>query len=744
MDGQQQSPSCSPKAKRSKTVGQVDQSPRDERELDEEEQRAFNEVESEISQLLSSGIQDVSIIGNEEECASVWAHIERSYGDGEAEANDEFGIDPRLKDAIRAFAEGSLLPIHSLIRDLRKRIAPLGDIVNGDLSDVRFATLIPVFVTRKNLGEAFASTNATARMESDRRECLWVWEAPSLDVFPQPLQERMKAARETRTLISKRYKALMRLTDAIKKGDKAAKSAANDQLSAIYKKMLLEREKRERMESKRKAEELKAQQMRSLFTKGGYAKETKTTCKTAPQLMRDKQSKTSAKSTAKTASKPPNMLLNWLKSSTAGKPASAGGEGAAVKTSSVNVTVSPSAVEARKVSVTEEAVPSTAASIGEFDAMGATEAQMLELSKYIANLPHNIKAAMTVEAAKGRACESYQTDRDGQFDDFLKLCENHRESWMRFFTYVHSNRKFYVETRTNTDEGTVGAAPTPEAVSRSFAVDDLINNIDDTGYGDPTLRQERYSRVFHMSDNDWKRPSMRLVVSRSSQHIKATDPLSIEAVMDYFADSDEEWFENYDVDDVDVSGSEEEDEEDEDNDWIVQDNPQQDLQKHTLNLCEVVKVYCQHKHWHWIVDGVPQNNDECCSVEEARKNGINVLPSHYGFGYEGYTSNPITDFVSGMLGHRVIMTTEDVQEFLKHCHGKHTKKEYLIQEFKEMKPFCSTAEIKDKFKKYMCRMKVDNTPQRWLVTTEAALLFGIRDELDAILSQAMEQVTDDA
>ncbi|CDR94171.1 hypothetical protein, conserved [Babesia bigemina] len=720
--------------------------------LDEETQLALDEVESEISQLLATGIQDTSVLGRHDECEAVWQRIRQQHGELRSTVDNELGIDPQLRDVVRAFAEGSVLPISGLITQLREHIAAHCKVANQDIGSTQLDTVVPLLVTRKNLGEAFDGDNEMDRLESVRAECMWVWESPSVDVFPDTIQERVNAAREARNLISRRYITLVKVRDAINSGDTAARNAANEELGAIYKKMLLEREKRERLEAVNKTKKVKKHESSPPQAKVSQAKDSKA----APNT---KHEKATAKATAKphaASSKQPNMLLNWLKSSSTTPAASSIGDDNAGNAPSTARSSPPATKAPTSSSGTGPSLQPTEVNADDYEDMGASEVQMVEIAKLMEALPRNRRQQSSPNAsAHGVSCDTAERvstadDGDGSspdFDEFKKMCEDHRNAWMRYFTYVNTNRKFYVEASTNTastDEGAAEPVSARESGSKGFVVDDLVNNIRDTIYGDKALKQERSARLFYMSDNEWKRPSMRLLISRSSQIVKPTEPLAIEPAMDYYGDSDEEWFEQYDVDDVEESGSEEEDDDEDENDWIVQDNPQQELQKHTLNLCEVVKVYCVNKNWHWIVDGVPQNNDECCSIEEAKKNGMDIAPCDYGFGYEGYTQNPISEFVSNMRGHQIIMTKEDVQEFLKLCHGKHTKKEVLISEFKNKKPFCSTVELREKFKKYICRMKVDHTPQRWLVTTEAAILFGIRHELDAILAAAMEQVLEEA
>ncbi|GFE54838.1 hypothetical protein BaOVIS_022420 [Babesia ovis] len=734
----------------SQTADKMDtEGPHVEAKLNEDDQQALEDAESEISQILATGIQDTSIMDNEADCIAVWQHIKEQ--DYENDIQDEIGIDKRLKSVVRAYAEGSALNLTTLITKLRTHIAAYCDITGG-YQDARFEELVPLMITRKNLGEAFNSTNGTERMENTRHECMWVWESPEVDVFPTTIREQVMAARDTRNLVSRRYKTLLTVKNAILSGDKTTRMEANEQLGIIYKKMLLEREKQERLDKKRKAAEVKPQQLMSPFTKMAHVRDSKGQhSKTGASGIHDKAGNRVAGKPAAVKPKPPNMLLNWLKTSNNTNSSSGGntsrGSGAGGRNS-------------------DPSHPNRAGDVGgyygeptieDFEDMGATEAQMTQIAKLLEEIPRPKYAkrddadtpdVLDIIKQKAQGSEDRDKKVDG-FSDFLKTCEKHRDAWKRYFTFVHTNRKFYVDASMQSvanlnpqEPGNAEGPNVPEHTPKTFVVDDVVNNLRDAIYGDASLRPTRGARVFQMSDNTWKRPCMRLVIARDSQTVKPTDPLAIEPVMDYFVDSDEDWFEQFDADDVDESGSEEEEEEDEENDWIVQDNPQQGPQKHTLNLCEVVKVFCMNKNWHWIVDGVPQNNNECCSVEEAKKNGISIVQSDYGFGYEGYTQNPISDFITNMRGHNIIMTKEDVQEFLKLCHAKHTKKETLISDFKEMKPHCSMSEIKEKFKKYICRMKVDSTPQRWLVTTEAALLFGIRDELDAILAAAMEQVVE--
>ncbi|EDO06501.1 Chromatin assembly factor 1 subunit A family protein [Babesia bovis T2Bo] len=735
-------------------------------QLSEEDQQSLCDTESEISQLLSCGISDTSIIGNDDDCNTVWQYVK------DRDSVDELGIDNRLKAFVRAFAEGSSLNISSLLTRLRTQMAKYSEFLN---IDSKLDEMVPLMLMRKNLGEPFAGSVASERLESNKPECLWVWESPDLDVFPPVLRDRVMAARESRNLVSRRYRTLVALKNALLEGNAIDRMSANEQLGIIYKKMLLEKERQERLASKRKVSETKPT-ISTLFNKQPHVRDSRSSKATSG----DKAvSRSGAKPSPVAKNKSPNMLLKWLKPS----PSTGGDTSATTHVLSSKSVEATSPVERSSDPCTIYAVPS----MEDLDDMGATSDQMSQIKELITSAPHVRRAGIdiigdntddalphsgdttpvdTVTTEDTTPTSATRTTRSRsisasspkhedatatkypRFNDFKRLCESHREAWKRYFTYVDTNRRFYVDASTQavqptSEEGAlVESTATPERISRTFIVDDVVNNVKDTIYGDPALRVSRGIRVFHMSDNEWKRPSMRLVITRESPLVNPLSPLSIEPAMDYFLDSDEEWFEQYDVDDVDESGSEEEEDDDEEHDWIVQDNPQQGPQKHTQNLCEVVKVFCMNRNWHWIVDGVPQNVEYCSSIEEARKNGMSIVPSDYGFGYEGYTQNPISEFITNMRGHNIIMTKEDVQEFLKSCHATHTKKETLIADFKEKRPHCSIAEIREKFKKYICRMKVDSTPQRWLVTTEAAILFGIRDELDSILATAMEQVAE--
>ncbi|KAK2195594.1 Chromatin assembly factor 1 subunit A [Babesia duncani] len=627
-------------------------------EVDQEECGLGNEalqqlqlVEEDLSQIISSGIQDTSVLLNRDLVKVVWSHITNVYGNVQ-EQQDDFGLDIHTKSAIRALCEGSTLPVTSLAPLLKQACDSLGI----DLSVEKLATLVPIFLTRRNFGDSFSQSAGVTRYECDNKACLWVWESPTNDVFPDSMLDQVKAAKENRNLVSRRYKTLIKLKTAITKQDVKMQQTLREQLNNISRKIIQEREKRERIENKRKIDSKRAKSIGSGDNGDKHQSQGQ-----------------------------PNMLLNWL------KPTESKARDTGERVGSVDVFLSS------KLQV-------------DLEDFAPIEKDRNECKRLIEALPSGNVA-----------------HKDLNYQEFLDTCRLHTEAWMDYYTFLSTHRRFVVENNK------------PEALQKTIHVENVAANLLDTTYGDVSLRLNRHCRIFQMFDNQWKRPCMRLAISRSSDHVSALEPLGVEAALDYACDSDEEWFTQYDVDDVDDSGSEDEDEEEELDDFIVED--QNDKHKpqaaDAISLGESVKVYCIYRNWHWIIDGVAQSNDDCCNKQQALSNGISIVPSDWGFGFEGFTRNPIPDFLRSLKGNKIIMTKEDVIELLLLCHGQHTRKEDLIAEYKQSKPYCSTSEVRQKFAKYIQRVKIDDTRHRWLVTTEAAKLFGISRKLDCVLNELL-------
>ncbi|AFZ79403.1 hypothetical protein BEWA_022510 [Theileria equi strain WA] len=601
-----------------------------------EDLEKVKDLEDQISQIINAGIQDTSILRNPEQCTAVWEYVQQ-HSEGQTDELDDFGVDARLKSIVRAFGEGSTLTLTDLVPRLNEAIRKHS---NCAVIDNQLMKLVPIFLIRKNLGDPHMNSSGITRSECKRPECLWVWESPTQDVFSLQLLESVRSARETRNMISRRYKALLKLKNSILSGNTQGQQAATETLNTIDRKMLLDKEKKERAEAKKKSAEVKREG------------------KPEKRERREKENVEKAKKSA-TA----NMLLSWLK---------VPGE-------------------------SKDGVPSRSSGTISVD---GTDQEKEELKKIVDSL-------------------------DCAESEFSTLCEHHRNVWMRYFTYMASRRRFYIEYPNETKN----------------IVTDVPANIEQTSYGCTSLKQERHARTFHMFDTEWKRPPMRLAICKRSSVVTSKTPLEIESALDYGCDSDDEWFEKYDVDVIgDEEEEEEESEEEEADEWIVQDNPQErEFGTGVFDgASESVKVYCMYNNWHWIVDGNPLQSQEVSSKKVASENGMNIMPSEFGFGFEGYTRNPVLD-LGTMKGNKITLSRQDVEELLKFCHGKHTSKELLISDFKELKPFASLAEIKAKFKKYMHRVKIDDTPHRWLVTPEATKLFGIRKHLDKILTEQLDR-----
>eukprot|EP00375_Theileria_parva_P002387 XP_765065.1 hypothetical protein [Theileria parva strain Muguga] len=619
----------------------------------------LQEVEAELAKIISTGIQDTSFMCKSEYCVMIRDFTNKLFPEPQT---DDFGVDVRLKNVVRALGEGSVLPLTELVNSLKVSLGTFFDLGPDD----KLYKLVPVFLSRKNLGEPYVNLSGIVRSECKRKDCMWIWETPTLEVFPQPLLDQVRSSREARNLISRRYKALSKLKNSIITEDLKGQQMALETLNTLDRKMLLDKERKERMDVKRKS------------------------------LDKKKNEKLKVQKTNS------NMLLSWLKVQKAEDTSEPRKD-----------TYSPTLpAKERKPNIfidcsdkQRSELESILDPLSEFSESSESDPHLFTKRHTFSEINNPVRSAVKEENA-----------------EIFKLSNLHRDVWTRFHTYLEMNRQFYVDSNE----------------SRIW-VDDPLNNVEQVNHNSTCLKASRHCRVFSMYDNAWKRPPMRYLVGRNSALVTRFNQVTPDPNVDYCVDSDEDWFERYDADDVEVSEEEEEDDEDEEQEWIVQDSPRPrefSTGVFDTDLSKCVKVYCIYKNWHWIIDGKPVC-DQFSSKEVALENGINVTHSEYGFGFEGYTGNPIVDLMRNLRGTKITMSRSDVEDLLRLCHGKHTRKEDLIAIFKESKPFASMSEIKNKFKKYMTRLKIDDKPHRWMVTPEAAKLFNIRKELDRILTHQL-------
>ncbi|UKJ90453.2 hypothetical protein MACJ_001386 [Theileria orientalis] len=655
----------------------------------------LQEVEDKLSQIVSTGIQDTSFMRDAETCTQIWEHTNKLFPDPQ---NDDFGVDVRLKNVVRALGEGSVLPLTDLVTSLKICLIHFCDF--GVNFDDKLSKLVPIFLTRRNLGESYVALSGLSRSECKRTECLWVWESPTLDVFPSHLHDKVKTFRENRNLISRRYKALSKLKNSILTENLAGQQAALEVLNTLDRKMLQDKERKEKLGAKRKLVDNKK-----------------------------KHEKVKVQKTA-------NMLLTWLKPQKSEKNDEVEENESQTSTNTAEYTPENIFIEGSDDQKAElERILSSVANTNKLKDI------------YFVKKPNVMnQGVQPSNEGDPEASKEQDMQDDEREGDIFDLANLHRDVWTRFHSYMDTNRQFYVET----------------AESSHMWVSEPLSNVEDATHNASELKAKKHCRVFSMFDSGWKRPPMRYVVGRTSVNVTSLNQLGQEANLDYWVDSDEDWFERYDADDVEVSEEEEEEEEDEDQDWIVQDTPnvhefstgvfftsENDANGDASkgegfksgmkgDLSAWAKVFCLYRNWHWIVDGKPLDY-ELSNKELAVKNGMKLTRSEYGFGFEGYTKNPIVEMVRKLRGDKIRLSRRDVEALLKLCHGKHTRKEDLILAFKEERPMTSVSEIRSKFGKYLTREKIDDKPHRWMVTPEAAKLFNIRKELDRILTDQLNQ-----
>ncbi|XP_952216.1 uncharacterized protein TA13525 [Theileria annulata] len=616
----------------------------------------LQEVEAELAQIVSTGIQDTSFMCKSEYCVMIREYTDKLFPEPQT---DDFGVDVRLKNVVRALGEGSVLPLSELVNALKMSLGSFFDLGPDD----KLYKLVPVFLSRKNLGEPYVNLSGIVRSECKRRDCMWIWESPTLEVFPHALLDQVRSSREARNLISRRYKALSKLKNCIITEDLKGQQMALETLNSLDRKMLLDKERKERIDFKRKS------------------------------LDKRKNEKMKAQKTNS------NMLLSWLK-----------------------VQKSEETSESRKDTYSPMLPPKEPTRNICIECSDKQRTDLENILEPLSDFSEPDDHLFTKLHSFNEINNAVKPGVKEENAEIFKISNLHRDVWTRFHTYLEMNRQFYVETNENL-----------------IWVDDPLNNVEQANHNSTCLKPSRHCRVFTMYDNAWKRPPMRYLVGRSSSLVTRFNQITPDPNVDYCVDSDEDWFERYDADDVELTEEEEEEEEEEDQEWIVQDSPKPrefSTGVFDTDLSKCVKVFCMYKNWHWIIDGKPVC-DQFSSKETALENGIIITHSEYGFGFEGYTSNPIVDLMRNLRGTKITMSRSDVEDLLRLCHGKHTRKEDLIAIFKESKPFASMSEIKNKFKKYMTRLKIDDKPHRWMVTPEAAKLFNIRKELDQILTHQL-------
>ncbi|KFH07825.1 hypothetical protein TGVAND_214560 [Toxoplasma gondii VAND] len=266
-----------------------------------------------------------------------------------------------------------------------------------------------------------------------------------------------------------------------------------------------------------------------------------------------------------------------------------------------------------------------------------------------------------------------------------------------------------------------------------------------TDYTDNSLRDLPYLRTAWVNLDEWKRPVRRLLLGKQAKKSTACEQWAEESCIDYDRDSDEEWFENFDVDDLDEGKDEDEEEElegEEDKDWLVEDDDEgSGAGRAGFGQSVRFESLCD---WHWSFEGEekPNARDEGvdpCVVNSVRdRNWLSI----YGCVVDDWGGKPFEKLEAIVTGttQRKKMTDEELCSLFKFSHAKKDSKTKLIADFHKLNKHLTKADLERRFKEHIVyERRPEDKQKRWYVSAEATEAFNLKEDLESIAALILSE-----
>ncbi|PFH37090.1 hypothetical protein BESB_035480 [Besnoitia besnoiti] len=322
----------------------------------------------------------------------------------------------------------------------------------------------------------------------------------------------------------------------------------------------------------------------------------------------------------------------------------------------------------------------------------------------------------------------------------------HMTTLREFHTFCARNRQFVhklpvqAQAQAAASGESRGSAEVCAPGVRSFQQEmrEIRQGLTLTDYTDNSLRDLPYLRTAWVNLDEWKRPVRRLLLGKQAKKSTPCEQWAEESCIDYDRDSDEEWFENFDVDDLDEGKDEEEEEEpegEEDKDWLVEDDDEASgAGRSGFGHSVRFESLCD---WQWFFEG----------EEKANARGEGVDPwvvqtvrdrnwaSIYGCVVDDWGGKPFEKLEAALAAttQRKKMTEEELCSLFKFCHAKKDSKVKLIADFHKLNKHLTKADLERRFKEQLVyERRPEDKLKRWYVSAEAMEAYSLKEELDAI------------
>ncbi|CRH02444.1 conserved Plasmodium protein, unknown function [Plasmodium relictum] len=549
---------------------------------------------------------------------------------------------------------------------------------------------IPILLSRKNLGDNMKKMNIS-KNENNEKECLWVWENDNYDLFPSYYKEVFKYFKELRSNMSKIYKTLIKLKNCIISKDLQNIIKLYDSLNELKKKQFLESEKRckkilieKKKIIKKKMEIKKQEEKKKKIEEIKYVEEKKNS--TIVKLDSTIQVKTEEKK-----AKQQNLILSWL---------------TLKKSHTVNTL--------HTNDNTDQNLKYPIVNVINFNE--SSKEKLLEAQN---QLPI-FKCYRNDNALNDVFKNISSFDKQELLMNYIKLCESHKKVVVDYFKVYVDNREFFEEI------------PSVDSVDGSKIILQNESSVRSKLWEDNEfylkLKNSNYIRSFFFYDNSWKRPFMSLLVHKILDDNINVLPFYYHDDMEYENDTNEDYYEKYETIDLTTENEENETESDGSSQdmFIVPDNEVNkdiDLTPITTPVSPDIYFFSIF-NWDWNFEGNQKHNYNIIDKNVLKEFNLKYKENIYGCQYIswGNDNNPFK-YMSERKNLKNTLDNYDIKKLIKHSHGKITKKDILVDQFKTKNEHLTKADTERKFKIYLVYKKCEDNRKKWMASEEGVKLF---------------------
>ncbi|KJP88180.1 hypothetical protein AK88_02127 [Plasmodium fragile] len=577
---------------------------------------------------------------------------------------------------------------------------------------------IPILLSRKSLGDNMKKMNVS-KHENNEKECLWVWENDNYDIFPSYYKEVFKYFKEFRSNLSKIYKTLVKLKNSILSRDLQSIIKIHDYLNELKKKQYFESEKRckkilieKKKIIKKKMDVKKLEEKKKKIEDAKFLEEKKiaTITKLDSTVPQNK--------TEEKKPKQQNLILSWLTMK---------------KNQAVN--------SANSNENSEQVIKYPIANVLSFNE--ALRDKLLEAQNQLPIFTCN-RTGPTESSHIFKGSCSF--DKQKLLADYENICESHKRTVVDYFKVYVDNKEFVEEI------------PSVDSIDGSKLIIQNEKGVRSKLWEDnefySKLKNSHYIRTFYFYDNSWTRPYMSLLVHKVLDDNINLLPYYYNDDMEYENDTNEDYYEKFETIDLTTENEENETESDGSSQdmFIVPDNELNrdiDITPITVPTSQDIHFFSLF-NWEWKFEGNPKRNYDIINKDTWKEFNLIYKENIYGCQYMswGKENNPFI-YLSERNNPKNTLDNYDIKKLIKHSHGKATKKDVLVDQFKLKNEHLTKADTERKFKTYLVYKKCEDNRKKWMASEEGIKLFkneqllskiyDIRKRKLNLITQKMEQ-----